>query len=79
MKIELYAMDGGFVPTLKQDSIITDCKPYVVVTDGFFGNMLLKQAVEMSDIVKRIEMESEYFSRFNNGLTEKFKETIFHG
>jgi len=54
-----------FVGNIEANQLFTGDIADVVVTDGFSGNILLKQAEGMYDMARRVGIENEYFDRFN--------------
>lgn len=60
--------DFNFIGNIEPDNIFTDSCADVVVTDGFTGNLFLKQAEALYNIVCKREIEDAYLSRFNYEL-----------
>ena len=54
----------NFVGNIEGRDLLTD-KAEVYVCDGYTGNILLKFAESIYDIVQRRKIEDEYFNRFN--------------
>ena len=64
-KLMVDSSDFDFVGNIEANQLFTGDMADVVVTDGFSGNILLKQAEGMYDMAKRVGVENEYFDRFN--------------
>jgi glycerol-3-phosphate acyltransferase PlsX len=54
----------NFIGNIEGRDILLD-KADIMVCEGFTGNVLLKMAESMYDIVQRREIRDEYFERFN--------------
>jgi glycerol-3-phosphate acyltransferase PlsX len=56
--------DFNFIGNVEGNELYDD-KADVIVCDGFVGNVVLKQAEAFYTLIKRKNLEDEYFSRFN--------------
>lgn len=57
--------DFNFVGNIEGHEIFSGKKADVVICDGFVGNIILKQAESFYGIAKKLEINHEYFDRFN--------------
>ena len=64
-KLMADSSDFDFVGNIEANQLFTGDIADVVVTDGFSGNILLKQAEGMYDMARRVGIENEYLSLFN--------------
>ena len=64
-KLMIDSSDFDFVGNIEANQLFTGDIADVIVTDGFSGNILLKQAEGMYDMARRVGVENEYFGRFN--------------
>ena len=53
-----------FIGNIEGRDILTD-KTDIIVCEGFIGNVVLKMAESIYDIVQRRKIDDEYFNRFN--------------
>ncbi|MDR0295147.1 MAG: phosphate acyltransferase PlsX [Prevotellaceae bacterium] len=60
--------DFNFVGNIEANHIFSGEIADVVVTDGFVGNVVLKQAEAMYVLTKKQGIDNEYFNRFNYEL-----------
>jgi glycerol-3-phosphate acyltransferase PlsX len=67
-KIMHDAPDFNFVGNIEANHIFSGDIADVVVTDGFVGNVVLKQAEAMYVLTKKQGINNEYFNRFNYEL-----------
>ena len=56
--------DYNFIGNIESRDIF-DSKTDVIVCDGFTGNIVLKQAEAIYQLVKKRNIEDEYFNKFN--------------
>ena len=56
--------DYNFIGNVEGNDLFAD-KADVIVTDGFTGNVVLKEAEAFYVISKKRKIEDEYFNRFN--------------
>lgn len=55
----------NFCGNIEANHLFTGDTADVVVTDGFAGNILLKQAEGMYNLTQRLEIKNDFFERFN--------------
>ena len=55
----------NFAGNIEGNEIFTSGKADVVVTDGFTGNVVLKQAEAFYSLIKKRKLSDEYFDKFN--------------
>ncbi len=58
----------NFVGNIEGNQLFSGKKADVIVTDGFMGNIVLKQAEAMYVLSKKLEINNDYFNRFNYEL-----------
>ncbi len=57
--------DFNFIGNIEGNQLFGDCPADVVVCDGFTGNIVLKQAEGMYELLKKQGVQSEFLDRFN--------------
>ena len=57
--------DFNFVGNVEGSGVFKDGAPDVIISDGFTGNIVLKQAEAVYELMKQREIDDEYFNRFN--------------
>ncbi len=67
-KLMQNSTDFNFVGNIEANHIFSGKIADVIVTDGFVGNIVLKQAEAMYVLAKKQGLESDYFNRFNYEL-----------
>jgi glycerol-3-phosphate acyltransferase PlsX len=60
--------DFNFVGNIEAHHLFSGKTADVVVTDGFVGNIVLKQAEAMYVLAKKLSINNDYFNRFNYEL-----------
>ncbi len=55
----------NFVGNIEANEFFVDSRADVIVTDGFIGNMMLKQAEAFYNVLSKKEMCNHYFEMFN--------------
>jgi glycerol-3-phosphate acyltransferase PlsX len=67
-KIMQDTADFNFVGNIEANHLFSGKIADVIVTDGFVGNVVLKQAEAMYILAKKQNIDNEYFNRFNYEL-----------
>lgn len=57
--------DFNFIGNVEANEIFNEDRVDVIVCDGFVGNVILKQAEAFYTLLKKRQIEDEYFERFN--------------
>ncbi|HKL09430.1 MAG TPA: phosphate acyltransferase PlsX [Bacteroidales bacterium] len=57
--------DFNFIGNVEANEIFTEDRVDVIVCDGFVGNVILKQAEAFYTLLKKRQIEDDYFERFN--------------
>ncbi len=57
--------DFNFVGNVEGNDVFDETKSDVIVTDGFTGNVVLKQSESIYHLLKSRNIDDEYFGRFN--------------
>jgi len=57
--------DFNFIGNIEGNQLLGNCPADVVVTDGFTGNIVLKEAEGLYKIIRRKGMTDEFFEKFN--------------
>ncbi|MFO7842682.1 MAG: phosphate--acyl-ACP acyltransferase [Bacteroidales bacterium] len=57
--------DFNFIGNVEANEIFNEDRVDVIVCDGFVGNVILKQAEAFYTLLKKRQIEDEYFDRFN--------------
>ena len=57
--------DFNFIGNVEGNGIFKDTAPDVIISDGFTGNIVLKQAEAVYGLMKDRGINDEYFNRFN--------------
>jgi glycerol-3-phosphate acyltransferase PlsX len=67
-KIMLDNIDFNFVGNFEAIHLFSGKVADVIITDGFVGNVVLKQAEAMYILAKKLGIDNDYFNRFNYEL-----------
>jgi len=57
--------DFNFIGNIEGNQLLGNCPANVVVTDGFTGNIVLKEAEGLYKIIRRKGMTDDFFEKFN--------------
>ncbi len=57
--------DFNFIGNIEGDQLLGNCPADVVVTDGFMGNIALKEAEGLYKIIRKKGLSDEFFEKFN--------------
>jgi phosphate acyltransferase len=57
--------DFNFIGNVEADHIFGKCEANVIVTDGFVGNIVLKEAEGLYKVMRKRGFTDEYFEKFN--------------
>ena len=64
-KLMVDSIDFNFVGNIEANRLFAGDIADVLVTDGFVGNICLKQAEGMYDLIQRLDVRNEFLDRFN--------------
>lgn len=57
--------DFNFIGNIESNQLFGDCPADVIVSDGFTGNVVLKEAEGLYHIAQKRNIQDEFFERFN--------------
>lgn len=60
--------DFNFVGNIEANRLFSGDVADVIITDGFVGNVVLKQAEAIYELSKKLKIDNDYFNRFNYEL-----------